>query len=68
MIIAKRKKKVKKLLLIFLVILAAILLFTFIRHRIMLAQEMDIVKPFSYFSMCVYFLAMIRPPMVPVIP
>ena len=42
---AKRKKKVKMILLIFLAILGAFLLFTFVRHRIMLAQEKDLVKP-----------------------
>ena len=58
--VAKRKKKVKRILLIFLAILGAFLLFTFVRHRIMLAQEKDLVKPLGQMvevdghKMCVY--------------
>ena len=54
------KKKVKKILLIFLVIVAVFLLFTFVRHRIMLKQEEDLVKPVGQMvdvdghKMCVY--------------
>ena len=56
----KRKKKVKKILLIFLAIIAVFLLFTFVRHRIMLKQEEDIVKAVGQMvdvdghKMCVY--------------
>ena len=42
---ASKKKKVKKILLIFLVIVAVFLMFTFVRHRIMLKQEEELVKP-----------------------
>lgn len=54
------KKKVKKILLIFLVIVAVFLLFTFVRHRIMLKHEEDLVKPVGQMidvdghKMCVY--------------
>lgn len=54
------KKKVKKILLIFLVIVAIFLLFTFVRHRIMLKHEEDLVKPVGQMidvdghKMCVY--------------
>lgn len=57
---ASKKKKVKKILLIFLVIVAAFLLFTFVRHRIMLKQEEELVKPVGQMidvdghKMCVY--------------
>ena len=57
---ASKKKKVKKILLIFLVIVAAFLLFTFVRNRIMLKQEKDLVKPVGQMvdvdghKMCVY--------------
>ena len=56
----KRKKKVKKILLIFFAIIAVFLSFTFVRHRIMLKQEEDIVKPVGQLvdvdghKMCVY--------------
>lgn len=56
----KRKKKIKKILLIFLAVIAVFLLFTFVRHRIMLAREKDIVKPLGEMvdvdghKMCVY--------------
>ena len=54
------KKKVKKILLIFLVIVAIFLLFTFVRHRIMLKQEEELIKPVGQMvdvdghKMCVY--------------
>lgn len=54
------KKKVKKILLIFLVIVAVFLLFTFVRHRIMLKHDEDLVKPVGQMidvdghKMCVY--------------
>ena len=54
------KKKVKKILLIFLVIVAVFLLFTFVRHRIMLKNEEDLVRPVGQMvdvdghKMCVY--------------
>ena len=57
---ASKKKKVKKILLIFLVIVAIFLLFTFVRHRIMLKQEEELVKPVGQMvdvdghKMCVY--------------
>jgi len=57
---AKPKKKLKKILLIILVIVALFLLFTFIRHRILLKREKDIVKPIGQMvevdghKMCVY--------------
>ena len=57
---AKPKKRVKKILLILLAITAAFLLFTFIRHRIMLAQEKELVQPVGQMvevdghRMCVY--------------
>ena len=57
---ASKKKKAKKILLIILAIVAAFLLFTFVRHRIMLAQEEDLVKPVGQMvevdghKMCVY--------------
>ncbi len=56
----KPKKKVKKILLILLAVIAAFLLFTFVRHRIMLKQEEDLVKPVGQMvdvdghKMCVY--------------
>ena len=57
---ASKKKKVKKILLIFLVIVAVFLLFTFVRHRIMLKNEEDLVRPVGQMvdvdghKMCVY--------------
>ncbi len=57
---AKPKKIVKKILLVFFAIIAAFLLFTFVRHRILLAQEADIVQPVGQMvevdghKMCVY--------------
>ena len=57
---AKPQKIVKKILLIFIVIIAVFLLFTFVRHRILLAQEKDIVRPIGNMidvdghKMCVY--------------
>ncbi len=57
---ASKKKKVKKILLILLGIVAVFLLFTFVRHRIMLKQEEDLVKPVGQMidvdghKMCVY--------------
>ena len=55
-----KKKKVKKILLIFLVIVSVFLLFTFVRHRIMLKNEEDLVRPVGQMvdvdghKMCVY--------------
>ena len=57
---ASKKKKVKKILLIFLIIVAVFLMFTFVRHRIMLKQEEELVKPVGQMvdvdghKMCVY--------------
>lgn len=57
---ASKKKKVKKILLIFLIIVAVFLMFTFVRHRIMLKQEEELVKPVGQMvdvdghKMCIY--------------